>query len=128
MNFKQRLDRYLTQSDDHLLPDDDDILIRESLEFAGEFSINSYGIIDSPGKFEGECQYVPYYYNLLMHSCQDEDLYENRFDDIHYSLFIVTDKDRESFPELQDVKVVSLWESSMGFVFADLDANFEDLR
>ena len=124
MNFKQRLDRYLTQSDDHLM---DDTLQQESLEFANEFRANEYGIIDSPGKFEGECLYVPYFWNMTMISAQDEDLY-NPVDDTHYSLFTVTDIDRTIFPELKDVKVVSLFESESGFVFSDLDANFEDLR
>lgn len=124
MNFKQRLDRYLTQSDEHLL---DDSLQQESLEFANEFSVNEYGIIDSPGKFEGECPYVPYFWNMTMISAQDEDLYDP-VDDTYYALFNVTDIDRAIFSELNDVKVVSLWENESGFVFSALDADFEDLR
>lgn len=129
MNFKQRLDRFLTQSDEHILKDylGGNTLQRESLEFANEFSVDKYGLINSPGKFEGECLYVPYFWNMTMISAQDEDLYDP-VDGIYYSLFTVTDIDRTIFPELKDVKVVSLWESESGFVFSDLDANFEDLR
>ncbi len=124
MNFRQRLDRFLTQSDEHLL---DDTLQQESLEFADSFDYDEYGSITSPGKFEREGRYTPYFWNMTMISAQDEDLYDSE-DDTHYSLFNITDIDRAIFPELKDVKVVSLWESESGFVFSDLDANFEDLR
>jgi len=31
------------------------------------------GIIKTPGKFEGEMEYVPYYWNLLLNGCSDEE-------------------------------------------------------
>jgi hypothetical protein len=103
-----------------------DTLQKESLEFADSFDYDEWGLITNPGKFEREPKYTPYFWNMTMLSAQDEDLYGD--DGTCYSLFHVTDPDRAVFPELKDVKVVSLWESENGFVFSDLDADFEDLR
>ncbi len=63
MNFKQRLDRYLSQSDEDHLPDED-TLWQESLAFADLFNYDEFGLITNPGKFERECS-QGFVYSLL---------------------------------------------------------------
>lgn len=68
------------------------------------------GVIRSPGKFEGEPVYAPYFWDAFLNGMQDED-------DGEFLLFNVTDEDRVEFPELQGVSQVSLGEDSQGFVY-----------
>ncbi len=67
------------------------------------------GIIRSPGKFEGEPMYAPYFYDALLNGFADED-------EDGVATFIITDEDRKLFPMLADTKSVRLWESDQGFI------------
>lgn len=68
------------------------------------------GRITSPGKFEGEQIYVPYFWESTLNGCCDQ-----RKDGAW--IVEITDEDRELFPELpKRRRRVVLFEDSQGFV------------
>ena len=79
-------------------------------EILRDYNVDSGGVIRSPGKFEGEYLYVPYFWDLFLNGCADED-------DGGVLRFNVTEKDRREFPELVAVQVVTLTECEQGFVY-----------
>jgi hypothetical protein len=81
------------------------------------------GIIVSPGKFEGEPEWAPYFYDAILNGCCDHD-YQNGPDD-GACFFVVTDADRREFPELADIYGVGLAESSQGFIYTTAYATAE---
>ncbi len=81
-------------------------------ELTNQYELDPHGIIASPGKFEGEPLYVPYYWQCYLDGMADSD-------DGKILYFDVTDDDRKEFSELAEVKTVELWESDNGFVFHD---------
>lgn len=62
-------------------------------------------IVNSPGKFQGEKPYVPYFWDMLPAEI-DEDI----------SIFTVQSEDIDLFPELQGKIVVKLQEWDNGFI------------
>lgn len=72
------------------------------------------GVIKSPGKFEGEPIYAPYFYDAYLNGMADDD-------DGERLKFDVTAEDREEFPELQNIDLVILWEDGSGFVFVEVE-------
>lgn len=74
-----------------------------------EYDVDTNGVIRSPGKFEGEMIYAPYFWFLLLDGGADEDNGD-------VALFRVTDEDRAQFPELDLVTQISLSEDEQGFV------------
>lgn len=66
------------------------------------------GVIRSPGKFEGEAVYVPYFWDVYLDGGADED-------DGEVLVFYVSDEDRATFPELQGPTVM-LRQLDNGFV------------
>lgn len=83
-----------------------------------DYKVNEHGIIQSPGKFEGEMLYAPYFYDRLLDGCPDEDIEGVAF-------FVVNQDDRDEFPELYDVVGVALEETDTGFVYVSV---FEDIH
>ena len=79
-------------------------------EILRQYDVDSAGVIRSPGKFEGEYLYAPYFWDLFLEGCTDED-------DGDVLRFNVTEKDRMEFPELVAVQVVTLTECEQGFVY-----------
>lgn len=71
------------------------------------------GQITSPGRFEGEPVFAPYFWDLGLNSSPDR-IYAN--DDI---AFDITDKHRQQFPELGDAKAIVLAELKNGDVVTD---------
>ncbi|HEX8838167.1 MAG TPA: hypothetical protein VF748_14595 [Candidatus Acidoferrum sp.] len=71
--------------------------------------IVSSGRIMTPGKFELEALYVPYFWDEYLNGGADED-------DGTVLTFYVTDEDRAEFPELAERAVVKLLETDSGFV------------
>lgn len=69
----------------------------------------SNGRITSPGKFEGEAVYVPYFWYIFLDGGADEDMGWKL-------IFHVTEGDRKMFPELGAKKRVALYERDDGFV------------
>ena len=119
MNFKQRLDRFLTKSDDDYLSNEDTLQV-ESLAFADSFDYDDYGLITNPGKFERECRYVPYFWNLTLHDAQDDIEYDEF---MGFYVFNITKDDIKIFPELKDIESVTVYECSQGFVYSLLEEN-----
>ena len=73
------------------------------------FAVSAEGRITSPGKFQGEMAYVPYFWSLYLDGCADRD-------DGDVLGFDVGRKDREMFPELKGRRTVNLIEDFDGFV------------
>jgi hypothetical protein len=79
-------------------------------EISQQYKLDDNGeFICSPGKFEGEPVYAPYFYDALLNGGADED-------DGKTAIFDVNDDDRREFPTLADVARVSLSETNDGFV------------
>ena len=72
------------------------------------------GVIRSPGKFEGEALYVPFFWNSYLEGMADDD-------DGEWLTFEITDDDATKFPELRGVKTLRLRESDSGFVYAETE-------
>jgi len=68
------------------------------------------GVVQDPGKFEGEMLYVIYFWNLYLDGWSDSD-------DSKILSFKVTAEDKAVFPELgRRRKAVKLYEDDQGFV------------
>ena len=82
------------------------------------YDVNEYGIITSPGKFEGEMAYVPYFWDLVLEGFSDEEIWD---DDLLISRFKIDTDLVSLFPgslTVDDVdKALDLWEDGQGFVF-----------
>jgi hypothetical protein len=80
--------------------------------------LNTYkvegGLIQDPGKFEGEPIYAPYFHDLIMNG--DGEAVGETEDD-NTMKFEVTPEDLEQFPELADVTAIYLSEDDQGFVW-----------
>lgn len=75
------------------------------------------GIVSSPGKFEGEPAWAPYYWALVMDGCaDDEESGTEPGDDLLVSVFHPDSSDVETWPELAGVTEIRLWEDDHGFV------------
>jgi hypothetical protein len=73
------------------------------------------GIIQSPGKFEGEAVYVPYFWDAYLNGMADRDDGKILGFDIDFT-------DKAMFPELKNRRTVKLYQREDGFV-CELTAN-----
>jgi hypothetical protein len=73
------------------------------------YTIDEHGIIRSPGKFEGEQSYVPYFWDIFLNGGADRD-------DGRVLGFDVTAEDKALFPKLRKRRTVKLYERDDGFV------------
>lgn len=64
--------------------------------------------ITEPGKFEGEEDYVPYFWGLALEGIGE--------DDGKMLSVLVEAEDKEKFPALKRRRVVKMWEDDQGFV------------
>jgi hypothetical protein len=86
------------------------------------YRVDGEGIIRSPGKFEAESVYVPYFWNKYLNGFADED-------EGGVLGFKVTSGDRAEFPELgPDDTTVYLWERDDGFVCELSEKEAENMR
>lgn len=74
------------------------------------FQIDEGGFICSPGMFQGEPLWVPYFWNLCMEVLGEGEGGEKEF------LAVVDDDDRREFPELIGIKRIQLVETKDGKV------------
>lgn len=79
---------------------------REKIE--SEYTVRN-GVIQSPGKFEGEAVYVPFYWEAFLNGMADRDNGTTLG-------FDVTAEDKILFPELRRRRAVKLIEDDQGFV------------
>ena len=49
--------------------------------------------INQPGKFEGEQEYIHYFYDIVMNGCSNETLWD--MTDTQYDIIILSDKDKK---------------------------------
>lgn len=78
------------------------------------FEVNAHGNITSPGKFEGEQLYAPYFWEVILNGdgCPMRDKHDDE-----WTLLNVNNEERDEFPELGDAHRVALFESDNGFVY-----------
>lgn len=82
-------------------------------EITSSFVIDPDGVIRSPGKFEGEMLYAPYFYGIMLDGFSDE---SGSTEEGTPDVFEVSEQDRMRFPELGATKRLHLYESEQGFV------------
>ena len=90
-------------------------------EIESLYDVDDYGIIRSPGKFESEMIYVPYFWDHLMNGFSEETIWDC---DIPVERFIIREEDIREFPELKEFKLksIDLWESDTGFVNSHINS------
>lgn len=73
--------------------------------------------IRSPGKFQGEPVYAPYFYNLILDGCQDDTLDEDpRYPQSEVvDVFDVTSLDTDLWPQLRGVDRLYCFTDDQGF-------------
>ena len=86
-------------------------------EIEKEYKINEHGIICSPGKFEGEMLYAPYFYEIIMDGGADETDYPEGEDGSPVDTFFITPEDIKEFPELDGCTKIECFESEQGFFY-----------
>lgn len=79
-------------------------------EIYDEFEVDERGVVRSPGKFEGEPAYAVYFWTT-----GDPDY----VDDDDRDVFVVNEDDRFEWPELKEVKLVTLYHDEQGFLYAE---------
>ena len=80
-------------------------------EIIKHYKVNEYGIVERPGKFEGEMLYIPYFYGIYL------DGWHNVLQDGSISIPIEK-REKEMFPELgKRKKVVRFNIDEEGFVW-----------
>jgi len=82
-------------------------------EIEDQYTVEN-GIIQDPGKFEGEPLWSPYFYDLYLNGCADYDGDDELW-------FDIDDEDLAQFPELVGYTRVILREDEQGFVYCEAD-------
>ena len=82
-------------------------------EIEEQYEITKDGFISTFGKFEMEPVYVPYFWDFYLNGFEDD---TDSFNSISISGYVVTEKDREEFPELEGIYGVALYEDYQGAV------------
>lgn len=87
------------------------------IEIETEYKVEN-GRIVSPGQFEGEMIYAPYFWDLALNGGSDQDEY---FEDGGWAAVLsVSDEDREEFPELRNAAEISIFQNDSGFIYAEI--------
>jgi hypothetical protein len=77
-------------------------------EVLEQYDIDKNGLIQDPGKFEGEMLFAPYFYDSSLESGADETVYDG---DTPIDIFVIAEEDLKEFPELKGIYAISLSES-----------------
>lgn len=77
-------------------------------EIEKEYRVDN-GIIRTPGMFEGERVYIPYFWDAFLNGMADRD-------DGYILGFDVTQEDKAQFPELKRKRTVRIYQRTDGFV------------
>lgn len=88
---------------------------REKEEILKTYKIDEHKIIRSPGKYEGQMYYVPFFHRWANMMGADARITK---ENIQYDRFIISGNDIEIFPELQTIKTLDLHETENGSVLA----------
>ena len=87
-----------------------------------DYAVNvEHGIIESPGKFEGEMIYAPYFYDLCINGFSEDARYDDEYRQI--DIFTICADDVQQFPELAGLEgcTLELYESDQGFIFTHVN-------
>lgn len=87
---------------------DDSIRSREDV--CRCYNVDPRGVVRSPGTFEGEMVYVPYFWDKVLEGWQDWE------EDDGIAGFVVSPEDRAMFPELKAKTRIRLVQTNDGFV------------
>ena len=74
------------------------------------YQLNQHKVITSPGKFEDEMYYVPFFYDLYLNG----DHTGTTKEDVIY--FLLTEDDKKQFIELEDENYFWFYHSEQGFI------------
>lgn len=74
--------------------------------------------IREPGKFEGEPDWVPAFWDAVLEGSEDFSCYGP--DGVLYAAVNVTAEDLKDWPSLKDIHSVVIWEDDQGFVRSGL--------
>lgn len=85
-------------------------------EITEHYHVSPFGIILTPGKFEAEMLYVPYFWELGLDGAWTEDV-----DGVYF--FIIDADDRAKFPELGEAYGIAITANDSGFVSGTLLEN-----
>jgi hypothetical protein len=85
--------------------------IRTRRDVENYFDLDLRGIITTPGKFQGELVYVPYFWEKGLDGWADDELGDEGY------LFFTTPEDAKEFPELRGKDRVIVREREDGFVY-----------
>jgi hypothetical protein len=88
-------------------------------DIAEQYRPDSDGLIRTPGKFEHEMLYVPYFWDAALNGDSSTDTGSVFFT-------IIDDLDRAQFPELGTAYGIALEESEQGFIYSRLFATREE--
>jgi len=84
------------------------------------YEVDGNGIITSPGEFEGQIIYAPYYWDIHLDSSRGTWVHSKFCGLIDY--FEVNDDDRNQFPEIpKNVTMICLWANKKLHSWKDLD-------
>ena len=81
-------------------------------------------IISSPGKFEGEAPWVPYFYGEAMDGGAEE---EREMHGTLVSLFTVEPEEANMFSELNQGDQVAVWEDDNGFAYGTIISQLDGM-
>jgi hypothetical protein len=94
------------------------IAIMSRQEVMDSYEIDANLIIRSPGKFESEFAWAPYFWDQTLDGCSDELTYPNG---VTVYAVEIDETDRAEWPEIgADIVAALLEESDNGFVSCDL--------
>lgn len=79
------------------------------------YDVDARGVIRSPGKFEGEMVYLPYFWEKVLEGWQDWEEDDEEGGGL-VAGFMVTPEDRALFPELGGKTKLRIVEGDTGFV------------
>lgn len=79
-----------------------------------QYDVDESGMIRSPGKFEGEQIYAPYFYDIYLNG-------GHASDDGEVITVEVEEEDRAIFPELEDATHALIEVTETGFVYCSLE-------
>ena len=86
-----------------------------AIDYMKEFKCNEHRIVSSPGKFEAEMFYAPYFSMLVGLGHQTHVLYEN---DTCVDLFILEEEEKIFFkPHFDDVYAIAITYCEQGFAY-----------
>ena len=93
-------------------------IIEQTEHLTKDYTIKD-GIIQGPGKFEGEWYYALYFYDCIMNGGGDETIPSYTDSELVIDVFNLTDSEKDAFPEIANATRVECQETNDGFFYCD---------